>query len=543
MTEKITSLNFNIRSGASNSKRMIYAVVRTNDKQIRISLGVKVYSQFWDKKKQECIISECMNPKEIENVTRINQLLYTIKFGYLENFSYVCIETFQGIVKDAIKKMFNPLNETEMSNKHPINNKREICATTLLNQAFSLAYGENKQEEQKENSTWKQNRRLLDEYFHYMKEKKVPNSVKGALSQTAINDYKDYLVNEKKLSASTINHRVSIVKRLINNHLVIDTKFLKYNIKKVGYKQIKDVRLRRESSRTALTQTEVEAIENAEGLTATQKEYRDIFLMQCYTSMRASDVRKIFNKSEYEEEMIVNGDRWISIRAQKSRTDEGTYSIKVDPKIQVILDRYANGFSEIDINVNADAFEQKLNDSLRQIAQKAKLFRVHTYYKSKGNGKEKHTDRICDIITSHFARHTFITQKIREEYKSDIIKKMTAHTDKTMIDKVYKHSTNADNILSCVKAEEQVRMSNGATNFEEKWKKELLHVLKYLDVDTEEYEGKNVDELKDIKDRVTMEYLAKYPQKAHYLKEIFNEEDGKSIKQKRDELKRKLEES
>lgn len=542
MTEKITSLNFNIRSGASNSKRMIYAVVRINDKQTRISLGVKVYSQFWDKKKQECIVSECMNPKEIENVTRINQLLCAIKFGYLEKFSYVCIGTFQGIVKDAIKKLFN-LNETEMANKHPINNKRGICATTLLNQAFSLYYGENEQEEQKGNSTWKQNRRLLNEYFHYMKEKNVPNSVKGALSQTAINDYKDYLVNERKLAVTSINQRVGIVRRLINNHLVSDTKFLKHHIKNVGYKQVKDSRPRSESQRTALTQQEVEAIENAKGLTPTQKEYRDIFLMQIYTSMRVSDVRKIFNKSEYEEETLDNGERRIAIRAKKSRKDDGYYTITVDSKIQAILDKYANGFSEIDIKVNDDAFEQKLNDSIRQIAKKAKLFREHTYYKSKGNDKEKHTARICDIITSHFARYTFITQKIREGYDTKEIKNKTAHTDDSMIDKVYRRSTNADRFAKSIKADKRVKALNGETNFEEKWKKELKNVLYYLDVDPEEYEGKSLDELKKIQDRVTMEYIDKYPQKAHYLKEIFNEEDGKKLKEKRDELKKKLEES
>lgn len=458
MSEKITSLNFNIRSGSTNSKRIIYAVIRTNDKQTRISLGVKVYSQFWDKKKQECIVSECMNPKEIENVTRINQLLCAIKFCYLENFSYLCKETFQGIVKNAINKLFN-LNKKDMANPHPKHNNHGICATTLLNKAFSLAYGENEQEEQKGNSTWKQNRRWLNEYFDYMKEKNVPNSVKGALSQIAINDYKDYLVNEKKFSFTYINHRVEIVKRLINNHLVIDTKFLKYNIKKVDYKRVKDDRCQDEHLRTALTQQEVEAIENVEGLTPTQKEYRDIFLMQIYTSMRVSDVRKIFNKSEHKEQQKQDG-RVIIIRAKKSRKDNGFYSILVDSKIQAILDRYANGFSEIDIKVNDDAFEQKFNDSIRQIAKKANLFREHTYYKSKGKGKEKHTARICDIITSHFARHTFITQKIREGYTTDEIKNMTAHTDNTMIDKIYRHMTDEDRALKRIESDKRHKERN-----------------------------------------------------------------------------------
>ncbi len=443
-TDKVYSLNFNLRWGNANKKKIIYAVLKVNKRQIRISLGIKIYPQFWDKVKQECFIPSGQQYNEIKEITSINQMIYAIKLCYTENIN----STYTDVIR-KIKDLLVRFHDTKNIN---LRYKAEVSAIALLNKAFILQYGGNKQKEQKENSTWKQYRRLLDEYFKYMKEEKIPDNIEKALTQVAINDYKNYLINNK-LAASSINHKVGIVVRLINKKLVIENDFLKYHITPVKFEQIKDVRLRNENIRTALTDNEVKAIQNAEGLSATQKEYRDIFLMQCYTSMRASDVRKIFTgdyKEEYNE-----GKQIIIIRAQKSRKENGYYSILVDSNIKQILNRYKKGFTTIDIKVNNDVFQQNLNDSIRKIAMKANLIRIHTYCKSVGNNKEEHQDRLCDIITSHFARHTFISKKVREGYTTDEIKNMTAHTDDAMIDKVYRHITNEDRAKARIMAEER----------------------------------------------------------------------------------------
>lgn len=416
-------------------------VLRVNNRQYRISLGIKVFTHLWDKSKQECSSLGCQNEEELKDITKINQLIYEIKLCYLEN-----IKLSYGDLKSIIKNMID--NRIG----HKAANQSEAQATILLSKAFVIQYGENKQKEKKENSTWKQYSRLLYEYFRYMKKENIPNNIKGALSQVAINNYKHYLIT-RGLAASSINHRVGIIVRLINRKLVIENSFLKYQITPVKYEQVKDTRLRSENIRTALTDEEVKAIQEVKGLSNVQKEYRDIFLMQCYTSMRVSDVRKIFTREYTEEDR--NGRRIIIIRAQKSRKEDGYYTILIDTQIQEILDRYKKGFSYIDINVNGDVFQQNLNDSLRKIASKAGLSRVHTYYKSVGGTKEEHEGILCNIITSHFARHTFISKKIREGYSTDEIKNMTAHTDDNMIDKVYRHLTNEDRVTARIRAEKR----------------------------------------------------------------------------------------
>lgn len=440
---KASSLNFNLRSGSTNGRKMLYAVLKVNDKQIRISLGCKVYAQFWNKNRQECVICDGQSKEETENMTKTNQLIYAIRLCYCQGREY----SYQKL-SDSIRNIISSSSLQDSKQRSRLG----ISATALLNKAFTMQYGENRQKEQKENSTWKQYRRLLDEYFKFMKAGNIQDTIKDFLSQVAINNYKQHLVADG-LAASSINHKVGIVVRLINKKLAIENDFLKYQIPPVKFEQVKDVRLRSENIRTALTDEEIEAIQNARGLSDTQREYRDIFLMQCFTSMRASDVRKIFTK-DYTEEFN-EGSRIIIIRAKKSRKENGYYSILVDSRIQEILDRYKDGFKAIDIYVNNDVFQQNLNDSIRKTAAKAYLYRIHTFCKSVGNSKEEHRDKLCNIITSHFARHTFISKKIREGYSTDEIKNMTAHTDDAMIDKVYRHLTDTDRANARVMAEKR----------------------------------------------------------------------------------------
>lgn len=443
--EKAFSLNFNLRSGKVNNKRIIYGIIKTNIRQVKVSLGVKIHSQFWDKDKQECILSDAQSIEEANGMAHINQLIYAIRTCYAMNRRHPVKSIIQ-----AMEDIISNGNNVQSSCKP----KPRASAIALLNKAFLLQYGENKQEGKKENSTWKQYRRLLDEYFKYLRKKGIRDTAEDVLSQVALNNYRQYLIDEG-LAASSINHKVGIVARLINRKLSMDNMFLRFQIPTVRYEQVRDSRLRSEGLRTALTDEEIISIKKARGLSETQREYRDIFLMQCYTSMRASDVRKIFTGDYREED--AEGKRVLIIRAQKSRKEDGYYTILVDHGIQELLDRYAGGFKAIDISVNNDVFQQNLNDSIRKTALKAGLIRIHSYYRSRGNSKEEHHDRLCDIITSHFARHTFISKKVREGYSTEEIKNMTAHTDDAMIDKVYKHLTDEDRANARIMADKRNR--------------------------------------------------------------------------------------
>ena len=54
---EIVKANFNLRQPKSERPTNIYLIVRINQKQAKLSTGVKVYPEHWNIKKQEAYIS------------------------------------------------------------------------------------------------------------------------------------------------------------------------------------------------------------------------------------------------------------------------------------------------------------------------------------------------------------------------------------------------------------------------------------------------------------------------------------------------------
>lgn len=52
----------------------------------------------------------------------------------------------------------------------------------------------------------------------------------------------------------------------------------------------------------------------------------------------------------------------------------------------------------------------------------------------------KQTDKLCNIISSHFARHTFTTKKVREGYSFEEVGKMIGDTGQ-IVELTYSHLT------------------------------------------------------------------------------------------------------
>ena len=67
-----------------------------------------------------------------------------------------------------------------------------------------------------------------------------------------------------------------------------------------------------------------------------------------------------------------------------------------------------------------------------------------------------------ELISNHFARHTFITFKLREGMRPDRLCYMTGHADDRMIREVYEHLTKTDKIKAVKKEKE--RISGKAAN-------------------------------------------------------------------------------
>ena len=439
------SLNFNVREKqAKPTETIIYCVVRINDKQLKLSCDMKVNASRWDKRKQECAICANMVESERENSITVNRKINAIKIAYNDYFNYLC--TCENISTDEISNTIKNIvsqqrNIDIMANHNAIPPKRTTTATTLLKKAFDLYYPVDSTKE----STRHTQENRLKAFFNYIKDAKVGDTPK-LLTQDGINDYKEYLSAKGKVSADIINQNCQMICRLVNNILCVKSDFRKYNISAVRYSNIVDKRKKDDTKKRALTEDEIKAIVNAENLTDMEKEYRDIFMMQLNSGVRFSDLAKLFN-DDYKTETNEGVTTYI-LMTQK---EDITAAIVANGTITELQKKYKNGFQYVDFSNT-----QKYNTNLRKVCEKANLTKAESYYIDKGGKKIKEEKRFCDIISNHFARHTFITMKLRDGYSPDELKNMTGHADTKMIEKIYQHLTESDKAKQVAKAHKRI---------------------------------------------------------------------------------------
>ena len=82
--------NFNLRQPKTDKPTNIYLVVRFNNKQVKLSTGVKVYPEHWNVRKQQAYVSVRLSELDNDNNTIINDRLAELKELFFEFKHYLC---------------------------------------------------------------------------------------------------------------------------------------------------------------------------------------------------------------------------------------------------------------------------------------------------------------------------------------------------------------------------------------------------------------------------------------------------------------------
>jgi len=149
------------------------------------------------------------------------------------------------------------------------------------------------------------------------------------------------------------------------------------------------------------------------------KEYlertRDIFIFQCLTGLRFSDLRNL-------KASDINGD---SIHVNTIKTGE-TIEIELNDTTRKILAKYAthqtNTGNALPVPVN-----QNYNRFLKELAQLAGLYDKITLVHYKGSQRKEETFEKWQLITTHTARRSFITNGLTLGIASEVIRSWTGH--------------------------------------------------------------------------------------------------------------------
>ena len=450
---------FNLRKPRSEKPTNLYLVCRINNKQVKLSTGVKIYPDHWNEKRQEAYISVRLSEIDNINNTIVNKKITKLKEYFIEFKHYLCMHPDE--IGESMKLLKQHIYKDRM--------KKELQkpATFIMKQIIEAKTCAE--------SSKKQYRSNIDKFERFLKENEIPNTWES-MNLDTINRYQKQIIKENPLHPH--NTLRNIIKGTIFNLLGIADKRLDIpfkwsdsNLNSFEFVKDKSNKELADNKKVSLTEEQLNKfykhiITGTERQIKKYTEIRDLFILQCLVGQRIGDMQKFFNgDNEMDEEAGT-----ISIIQQKTKARA---IIPLLPLAKEIISKYEN--KEL---LYYKERKSIVNEALKEVAEQAGLDEPITYEE---NGI-KQTQPLYKLLHTHTARHTFITILCRKGIPKETVIIATGHEDTKMIDKVYSHLNSKDKakkvsnafkslnngIFNMGKVEtnslNEVKPANGATN-------------------------------------------------------------------------------
>lgn len=271
---------------------------------------------------------------------------------------------------------------------------------------------------------------VLEAYQEFIDSKKhqfATNTIKKY--NTSLNILKEFVSKTKfDLTFDTINDSfrtkyerfLLIDKNHNNNTLSKDMKLLKafltwaydrdYNknlaFKKFSYKEkVEEI--------VALNWDELIKIYEAELPTKCFEQVRDAFCFGCFTGLRYSDIANLKRGNVMENAIALT-----TIKTKEFLT------IPLNKYSKQILNKYKDYPT---LNCLPVISNQKSNNYLKEIGKLLNLKRLITKVRYKGNQRIEKTHFLYELLTTHVARKTFVTNSYRKQMPTEVIMNITGH--------------------------------------------------------------------------------------------------------------------
>ncbi|MFT4224332.1 MAG: tyrosine-type recombinase/integrase [Dysgonomonas sp.] len=234
-----------------------------------------------------------------------------------------------------------------------------------------------------------------------------------SLDESRLNDYVIFLRDKKNLRNVTIEKQVKCLKWFLrwatkkghNKNLTFQT--FKTKLKNIPKKVI------------FLTWEEINKLKAYK--IPEEKQYldrvRDVFLFQCYTGLRHSDVYNL-KRSDIK-------DNYFEVTTVKT---SDSLIIELNTYSRAVLDKYKD-YHFKDNKVLPVISNQKMNDYLKELGELADINEPvrETYYK--GNQRIDNVVPKYSLLTSHAGRRTFVCNSLAMGIPAETVMKWTGHSD------------------------------------------------------------------------------------------------------------------
>jgi integrase len=339
----------------SKGEAPVYAQYTHHSKSVLIATGKKIEPRYWD--------DESGRAKRHENAATLNKFFNT-RENQILRVATELEEADNEPTVDRVKAKLTQvkrekLPETELTRsiifqwKEYIDNKgTSLAPRTLQNQKHSM-----------------------EALKVFLLEKKKDSISPERFSLTNIMEF-ERTMRDKEYSPNTIAKYKKNFKAFLKFYVRLGGN-LGFNLEDLRYKESPGIKV-------SLTQDELDKLEGFP-LKDRKAEIRDLFVLQCYTGLRISDLKRL--------DQNITGNK-IKIIAQKTGAE---IEIPISPKIRQILERYNYSLPKVP--------DQKINEGIKDILKDAC---PDSTIQIKENKKFKTVPK-WEVISSHDSIRTFIT--------------------------------------------------------------------------------------------------------------------------------------
>ena len=368
-------------------------------KRIEFTTGYRIDAAKWDTDKQR-VRNGCTN-KLKQSASEINASLlgyYTEVQEIFKKFEVEEIMPTPEQIKEALNAQHKPIEEVKQRKSTP--------------NAFYKAFDEFVRDCGRQNdwtdSTYEKFAAVKNHLMNFRTELTF-----DFFDEKGLNDYVTYLRDVKEMRNSTIGKQLSFLKW-----------FLRWAFKKGlhqnnAYDSYKPKLKSTQKKIIFLTWEELNKLREFEIPAAKQAldRVRDVFLFQCFTGLRYSDV---FNLRRSD----IKGDH-IEVTTVKT---SDSLIIELNKHSKAILDKYKDVAFEDD-KVLPVITNQKMNDYLKELAELAGIDEPvrQTYYR--GNERIDEVTPKYALLGTHAGRRTFICNALALGIPPQVVMKWTGHSD------------------------------------------------------------------------------------------------------------------
>ena len=375
--------SFVLREPNGDRPTRVFLYTRVNERQCKLSTGVKVYPAHWDSMRQEAHVGRGLNELDIRNNRIVNERIRKLKRLFGDFKRYIC-ENPQRL--DQAIPLLKSL--VYQGNDYFIDFK--LTAVNVFNR---LIHESHKSLSSKD--IYYIRLRVFEQFLCHIGK---PNLSIHDINRQLIRQFSLYLFDDRELCTNTHNQYIKFIFSRLNeaeeaDYITREERYRNGTDKMYRLPKVED----NSWNRPALTEEQMDMLYSCKGLKPKEEEVRDLFVLNCNLGQRFSDFIRQVNR----DNIYVNGNGIEVVELIQDKRNHRVI-VPITSQAKEILKKYGYQLPHYTSN--------QANYYLERIAQKAGLTNMVQILSEERNDYKPMLMPLYKLISTHTARRTFATR-------------------------------------------------------------------------------------------------------------------------------------